>query len=91
MNKEFKIGALTGIVVYAIGGIVSYIFQWLLPPGGNPPNSVLPIYLLLALGFVRLIMSLGGWFAQNSDRAKGELCTHLFGVIVIFILLARIG
>jgi hypothetical protein len=91
MSKEFKNGIFIGGVTYAIGGAVSYFAQLLLPPGGDPPNSVLPIYLLLAVGFVRLIMSLGAWFAQNSERAKGELTAHVIGVVVIFILLARVS
>jgi hypothetical protein len=91
MSKEFKTGIVTGVVIYVIGGAVSYFAQLLMPPDGEPPNSVLPIYLLLAIGFVRLIMSAGAWFAQNSERAKGELMTHVIGVIVIFILLARVS
>jgi hypothetical protein len=91
MTKEFRIGILTGLIIYAIGGAVSYVAERLLPPGGDPPNSVLPIYLLLAVGFVRLIMSLGAWFVQNSERAKGELITHALGMIVVFVLLARVS
>ena len=91
MNREFKVGLFTGIIIYAVGGVLAYILQLLLPPGGNPPNSVLPIYLLIAVGFVRLIMSLSAWFVQNSPKAKGEFTAHVIGVIVAFILLANVS
>ena len=88
MSRQYRAGLFTGIIIYALGVALSYILQLVLPPGGNPPNSVLPIYLLIAVGFVRLIMSMSAWFVQNSPRAKGEFTAHVIGVIVVFILLA---
>lgn len=86
MSLDFKIGIKTGLIIYGIGIIltiiVHLIFGWDYPHG--PPTSALPLFLTLAVGALRLLLTLLKAMAEKSQRAKGELLVHLTIVIIIF-------
>jgi hypothetical protein len=85
MHSGFKKGVLTGLAIYGAGILVTvilhFIFGW--DYHHAPPTSAIAIFITLATGAARLLITTGRVIRQRSAAAKGELVVHVIIALLI--------
>jgi hypothetical protein len=88
VSIAFKKGIFIGLAIYGVGMILTFIihliYGWEYPHG--PPVSIIPIFVTLAVGTIRLLTTAHHVFMHNSSLAKGELVIHAFVFLVVVLL-----
>jgi hypothetical protein len=86
MNPEFKKGITTGLIIYGAGTLLTVIlhliYGWDSPH--SPPTSFFSVFLTLAIGAIRLLITAFKALIHGTEESKGELMVHVgVGVLVV--------
>jgi hypothetical protein len=89
MTSDFKKGIFTGVAIYAIGALITFVIHFSLGWDSTQglPTSFLGIFITLIIGIIRLVMTAGATLLRKDELAKAELIVHLSMAVVITVLL----